>query len=70
MIDFMYDEDNTNFNDKSEPSNERSDLVPSPPSLILYPFFKHDIKEFPNPKNKSKNKQILNDPLACDNLSD
>ena len=70
MIDFMCDEEYTNFNNKSEPSNECSDLVPSPPLLILYPLFKHDIKEFPNPKNKSKNKQIVNDSLASDNLSD
>ena len=69
MIDFMYDEDNTNVNNKSEPS-KCSDLVPSPPSPILYPLFKHDIKEVPTPKNKSKNKQILNDSLASDNLSD
>ena len=70
MIDFMYDEDNTNVNDKSEPSNERSDLVPSSPSPIPYPLFKHDINEVPTPKNKSKNKQILNDSLSSDNLSD
>ena len=70
MIDFMYDDDNTNVNDKSEPSNDRSDLVPSPPLPILYPLFKHDIKEVPNPKIKSKNKQILNDSMASDNLAD
>ena len=54
MIDFMYDEEYTNFNDKSEPSNAHSDLVPSPPSTILYPLFKHDIKEVTNPKINPK----------------
>ena len=55
MIDFMYDEEYTNVNEKSEPS-AHSDLVPSPSLPILYPLFKHDIKEVSSPKIKSKNK--------------
>jgi hypothetical protein len=70
MIDFMHDEDYTNLDNNSEPSNACSDLVPSPSLLILYPIFKHDINDAPNSKNKSRNKQKLNDSLAGDNLSD
>ena len=70
MIDFMYDEEFTNVDDNSEASNACSDLVPSPSVLILYPLFKHDIKEAPNSTNKSRNKEKLNDSLASDNLSD
>ena len=70
MIDFTYDEEYTNVDDNSEASNACSDLVPSPSVLILYPLFKHDIKEAPNSTNKSRNKQKLNDSLTSDNLSD
>ena len=70
MIDFMHDEECTNLDDNSEPSNACSDLVPSPSLLILYPLFKHDINDAPNSKKKSRNKQKLNDSLASDNLSD
>ena len=70
MIDFMHDEECTNLDDNSEPSNACSDLVPSPSLLILYPLFKHDINDAPNSKKKSRNKQKLNDSLAGDNLSD
>ena len=66
----MYDEEFTNVDDNSEPSNACSDLVPSPSVLILYPLFKHDIKEAPNSANKCRNKQKLNHSLASDNLSD
>ena len=45
MIDFTYDEEHTNVDDNSEASNACSDLVPFPSVLILYPLFKHDIKE-------------------------
>jgi hypothetical protein len=42
-------------------------LFPSLSLLILYPLFKNDIKET---KNKSRNRQKLNDSLAGDNFSD
>ena len=70
MIDFMHDEEYTNVDNNSEPSNACSDLVPSPSLLILYQLFKYDINDAPNSKNKSRNKHKLNESLAGDNLSD
>ena len=70
MIDFMHDEEYTDLDCYSAPSNACSDLVPSLTLLILYPLFKNDLKEVPNSNNKSRNRQKLNDSLAGDNLSD
>ena len=67
MINFMHDEDYSDPNNNSGPSNACPDPFPSPSLLILYPLFKNNIKET---KNKSRNKQKLNDSLAGDNLSD
>jgi hypothetical protein len=67
MINFMHDEDYTDHNNNSGPSNTCTDLDPSPSLLILYPLFKNNIKET---KNKSRNRQKLNDSLAGDNLPD
>ena len=67
MIDFRHDEDYTNSDNNSGPSNAHSDSFPSPSLLILYPLFKNNIKET---KNKSRNRQKFNDSFADDNLSD
>jgi hypothetical protein len=67
MINFMHDEDYSDPNKDSGPSNACSDPFLSPSLLILYPLFKNDIKET---KNKSRSSQKLNDSLAGDNLSD
>jgi hypothetical protein len=45
-------------------------LGPPPSLLILYPLFKNDQKEVLDAKNKSRNRQKLNDSFAGDNLSD
>ena len=63
----MHDEHYTDPGNDSGQPNACSDLFPSPSSLILYPLFKNDIKET---KNKSRNRQKLNDSLASDNILD
>ena len=67
IINFRHDEDYTDPDNSSGPSNACSDLFLSPSSITLYPLFKNDIKET---KNKSRNRQKLNDSLAGENLSD
>jgi hypothetical protein len=67
MINFMHDEDCPDPDNNSGPSNASSDLIPFPSLPILYPLFINDIKET---KNKSRNRQKLNNSLAGDNLSD
>ena len=46
MINFMHDEDYSDPDNNSGPSNACSDPFPSPSLLILYPLFKNDIKEY------------------------
>ena len=63
MIDFMHGEDYTYDNNDSLPSNMHSDLVLSLIMRIPYPLFKNNIKEVLHIKNKSRNRQKLNDSL-------
>ena len=67
MLKFIHDKDSTDPDNNSGPSNASSDLIPSPSLPIIYPLFINKIKET---KNKSRNRQKLNDSLAGESLSD